>query len=212
MSSKKEQVYEKLRAQIIDCTLQPGMPINEAEFANRYGVSKTPVREAIRQLEKERLVDSIPGRGSIISFISSEDIYEIFEIREIIECGAASQAAKLKNKEKLELMKQEIQSLQSSLKGDEVDLRDGEICNNIHLEIIDCVGNKRLSRMYREILDAIERIRNNFGHRISGRRLEHIFSEHLEILDAVLSGDQEAAQKKVREHLKNASIYINRLT
>lgn len=212
MNSKKEQVYHKLRAQIIDCSLQPGMPINEADFAERFGVSKTPVREAIRQLEREGLVDSIPGRGSIISFISSGDIYETFEIREIIECGAARRAAMLTNKQALSAKKEELQKLKKSLKGDEEDSKDWDCCNDIHVEIIDSVGNKRLSQMYREVLDTIERIRNNFGHRFSGRRLEHILDEHIAILDAILAGDGEKAQSMVREHLRNASVYVSSLT
>jgi len=212
MKSKKELVYEKLREQIIDCSLSPGMPINEADFAERFGVSKTPIREAIRQLEREGLVDSIPGRGSIISYISSGDIYEIFEIREIIECGAIRRAAKLSDKEKLLRKKEELEEVKKRLSGDEEDSANWEGCNDIHLVIIDSVGNKKLSRMYGEILDTIERIRNNFGHRFSGRRLEHIVDEHLAIINAIIDGDGGNAQKMMRKHLGNAYTYINNLT
>ncbi|HDQ13826.1 MAG TPA: GntR family transcriptional regulator, partial [Sediminispirochaeta sp.] len=179
MKSKKELVYEKLRSQIIACQLQPGEPINEAEFAERFGVSKTPIREAIRQLDREGLVDSIPGRGSIISYISSGDIYETFEIREIIECGAARLAAKLTNKERLIKKRDELKELKGKLTAEDEPQHWNDY-NDIHAEIIDSVANKRLSKMYREILDNIERIRNNFGHRFSGRRVEHIIEEHID--------------------------------
>ena len=89
VGNKKVQVYESLKRRIIDCELVPGLPINEADFATDLGVSKTPIREALRQLERDGFVDSIPGRGSTISHITSSDIREIFEIREIIETGAA---------------------------------------------------------------------------------------------------------------------------
>lgn len=211
MESKKQLVYQQIREKIIDCSLQPGSPINEADYADRFGVSKTPIREAIRQLERDGLVNSIPGRGSIISYISSGDIYETFEIREIIECGAARRAAMLQEKEVFLRKREELKALQSHLKGDEEDSQNWDYCNDIHLDIIDSLGNKKLSQMYRENIDNIERIRNNFGHRFSGRRVEHIVEEHLAILNAVIEGNIERAQQVMREHLKNASVYISSL-
>lgn len=211
MKNKKELVYKQLRSQIIDCTLPPGMPINEADFAERYGVSKTPVREAIRQLERESLVSSIPGRGSIISFISSNDIHEIFEIREIIECGAAQRAAELTNKDELIRKREELVAMKANIEED-VNDHNWEICDNIHLEIIKLVGNQKLLNIYNEVLDTIERIRNNFGRRFTDRRLGHIIEEHISLLDAILSGDGELAQEKVRSHLQNGYAYVNSLT
>ena len=95
VGNKKVMVYENLKRRIIDCELIPGMPINEADFASELGVSKTPVREALRQLERDGFVDNVPGRGSTISHITPMDIREILEIREIIETGAAKLAARL---------------------------------------------------------------------------------------------------------------------
>lgn len=210
MGNKKEQVYKSLRAQIISCELQPGLPINEAVFAEKFGVSKTPVREAIRQLEREGLVSSISGRGSIISFISSNDIYEIFEIREIIECGAAQQAAELLHKEELMKKKEELVQMKDGV-GENLKDHSWDFCDDIHLEIIRIVGNKKLLKMYREVLDTIERIRNNFGHRFTERRIEDIINEHITLLDAVLSGNGELAQERVREHLKNGYTYVKSL-
>lgn len=211
VKNKKELVYQQLRTQIIDCSLQPGIPINEAEFAERFGVSKTPVREAIRQLEREGLVSSIPGRGSIISFISSNDIYEVFEIREIIECGAAQRAAALVNKRELINKKAELIAMKSELHSDARE-NTWDFCDDIHLTIIDLVGNRKLIKMYREVLDTIERIRNNFGNRFTERRLESIIDEHLAVLGAIIDGNADLAQNKVREHLKNGYIYVNSLT
>jgi len=211
MGNKKEQVYEQLRNQIISCQLQPGLPINEAVFAEKFGVSKTPVREAIRQLEREGLVSSISGRGSIISFISSRDIFEIFEIREIMECGAAQQAASLIHKEELVKKREELIRMKDEINGS-IEKHNWDFCDDIHLEIIRQVGNRRLLRMYQEVLDTIERIRNNFGHRFTERRLEDIIEEHITLLDAVLSGHGDLAQERVRQHLKNGYTYVKSLT
>ena len=84
-NNKKIAVYEKIKERIIDGSLAPGLPINENDFAQDLNVSKTPIREALRQLEREGLVENIPGRGSAVSHITFQDIRDIFETREIIE-------------------------------------------------------------------------------------------------------------------------------
>jgi DNA-binding GntR family transcriptional regulator len=90
VGNKKVRVYESLKRRIIDCELVPGLPINEADFASELGVSKTPVREALRQLETDGFVENVPGRGSTISHLTPLDIREILEIREIIVCSKMS--------------------------------------------------------------------------------------------------------------------------
>jgi DNA-binding GntR family transcriptional regulator len=205
--NKKELVYTQLRKQIIECSLKPGLPINEADFANELGVSKTPFREAIRQLEREGLVSSVPSRGSIITYISSDDIYETFEIREIIECGAAERAAKLHDKSILIKKRQELTDMQQEA-ADNQQMRYAGYCDDIHLEIIEAVGNTRLLEMYRGILDSIERIRNNRGPRFNGNRMGNLIDEHVAILDSIIEGDENTARQMVREHLKNAYTYV----
>ncbi len=205
--NKVEYAYEQLRCQIIACTLQPGTPINETVYADSLGVSKTPVREALRRLEREGLVKTIAGRGSIVSYISSSDIHEVFEVREIIECGAIRHAAQLDDKTVFVNRRNTLVQNQLSISRSDEFCAD-DACDDLHLEIIDSVGNERLSQLYREILDSIVRIRNSFGPRFSQRRLEHIVDEHVAILDAIVDGNTELAQQRLREHLKNALTYI----
>ena len=109
MKNKKTVVYGKIKERIINGTLAPGSPINESDLARDLDVSKTPVRESLRQLEREGLVENIPGRGSAVTHITFQDIREIFEIREIIECGVAKRVALMHNEEDLLTKKNEVE-------------------------------------------------------------------------------------------------------
>ena len=93
MKNKKTEVYRIIKQRIIEGILAPGLPINEIELATDLNVSKTPVREALRQLEREGFVTTTPGRGSMVSPITFQDIREIYEMREILECCAAKRGA-----------------------------------------------------------------------------------------------------------------------
>lgn len=200
-------VYDELRNQIITCTLQPGIPINEAVFAQSLGVSKTPVREAIRRLEREGLVSSIAGRGSIVSYITSADVHETFEVREILECGAARYAATLEDKDAFIRRRDALVELRA-IPEDDWETGAHSMYDDMHQEIIDSVQNARLTQLYSEILDSIVRIRTSFGPRFSRRRQHDIIDEHIVVLDAIIEGNQETAHDLLREHLRKALTYI----
>ncbi len=92
--SKKTIVYENLKKRIITHSLNQGDPLNESILSKELKTSKTPVREALQQLEKEGFVENIPGKGSFVSRISFQDIREMFEIREILEGEVVKRASR----------------------------------------------------------------------------------------------------------------------
>ena len=209
VSNKKVRVYESLRRRIIDCELAPGLPINEADFASELGVSKTPVREALRQLERDGFVENVPGRGSTISHLTPMNIHEILEIREIIETGAAKHAAQLDpGNEELTKKRLEHQRLLSEKPGNEEFVHEWGEWEDVHLSIVQALGNHTFLNMYEGLLDRIKRIRNHFGQRFTQRRFNQIISEHLEILDAILEGDPDRAEQAVKKHLQNAGAFL----
>lgn len=210
MGNKKTEVYEKIKKGIIDGTLPPGSPINENEYAQDLNVSKTPVREALRQLEREGLVENIPGRGSAVTHITFRDIREIFEIRELIECGAARRVASIRNVEEIREKKRELEQFsvqdaesKGALWGTEED---------IHQFLVKCVGNKKLLEIYLGLLDHMKRIRLHFGGQFTRHRFEELLSEHTAILDAIIEGDGDRAEQAVLEHLHKAAAYLLGLT
>jgi DNA-binding GntR family transcriptional regulator len=207
--NKKVQVYENLKRRIIDCELVPGLPINEADFATDLGVSKTPVREALRQLERDGFVENVPGRGSTISHLTPLNIREILEIREIIETGAAKHLAEFDphNEELIEKRVEHQQLLRDRPGSEEYVYEWGE-WEDVHLSIIAALGNQTFLKMYEGLLDRIIRIRNHFGQRFTQRRFHEIINEHLAILDAIFEGDQDRAEQAVRRHLQNAGAFL----
>jgi DNA-binding GntR family transcriptional regulator len=208
-SNKKVQVYEKLRRKIINIEYKPGMPINEADFANELGVSKTPIREALRQLEQDGFVENVPGRGSTISYITSHEIKDVFEIREILEIGATKRIALQKGNKELQGLRDECRKLLDDEKATQELVPEwGGSWENVHFAIVKSLGNQALTLMYSGLQDRITRIRNHYGEKFTHRRFHDILTEHLELLDAILNGDSKEAEVKMSKHLENASTYI----
>jgi DNA-binding GntR family transcriptional regulator len=206
MKNKKTAVYQKIKEGIIIGALAPGLPINENDFARDLHVSKTPVRESLRQLEREGLVENIPGRGSTVSHITFQDIRDIFETREIIECGAAKRAALIRNEEEVRAKRKEFD--QYSDKWAEIKELNWGPVEDIHLFVIGIIGNQKLFDTYQGLLDHIKRIRIHFGGSFSRQRFDELLREHAEILDALIDGDAERAELAVQNHLRNAAIYL----
>jgi DNA-binding GntR family transcriptional regulator len=210
--NKKTIVYENLRRRIIDGELRPGLPINEADFARDLAVSKTPIREALRQLERDGFVENIPGRGSTVSHIRPQDIREVFEIREIIESGAAKRAARLRHNEELRAKREEGRKLLEDRQAGEAYVHEWGSWEDVHLCIVKALGNQTLVDMYSGLLDRIKRVRTHYGKRFTERRLHEILTEHTAILDAIVEGDGELAEQMVQQHLRNANAFLIGLT
>jgi DNA-binding GntR family transcriptional regulator len=207
VTNKKVKVYESLRQRIINGELQPGLPINEAVFARELSVSKTPVREALRQLERDGFVENVPGRGSAISHIKPQDIREVLEIREILEVGAAKRAALLHGNDELRRKREESRQLLADEPSQER-VHEWGSWEDLHLGIVKAVGNQALVDMYLGLLDRIHRIRSFYGKRFTQRRLHEILSEHAAMLDAIVEGDAERAEQAVQGHLRNAGAFL----
>jgi DNA-binding GntR family transcriptional regulator len=206
--NKKAIVYENLRRRIIEGELRPGLPINEADFARDLAVSKTPIREALRQLERDGFVENIPGRGSMISHIRPQDIREVFEIREIIESGAAKRAARMRDNEELRKKREEARKLLENERDSETYVHEWGSWEDVHLCIVKALGNQTLLELYSGLVDRIKRIRTHYGKRFTQRRLHEILSEHMAILDAIVDGDADGAEQRVQQHLRNAGAFL----
>jgi DNA-binding GntR family transcriptional regulator len=210
--NKKAMVYETLRRRIIEGELRPGLPINEADFARELSVSKTPIREALRQLERDGFVENVPGRGSAISHIGLQDIREVFEIREILESGAVKLAVRLQNNEEIRKKREESKKLLEDKQATESYVHEMGSWEDVHLCIVKALGNRTLLEMYSGLLDRIQRIRNHYGQRFTQRRLHEILTEHTAILDAIVEGDAGRAEQMVQRHLRNAGAFVIGLT
>jgi DNA-binding GntR family transcriptional regulator len=207
--SKKTIAYEALKKRIINNSLKPGDPLNERVISEELRISKTPIREALQQLEQDGFVDSILHKGSFVSRISVQDIREIFEVREILECAAAKGSAFKGGHDKLEAMKRRLESIERV--NGKTPLNLLKAGDQIHNYLFESFGNNRLTETYRRLQDHIDRLRMHFVTQFDRNRLEHSSKEHREILDALLARDPVAAEKAVKTHLRNAQDNIKRL-
>ena len=118
----RELVFEAIREAIVDGTLEPGERLMEAQLAEDLGVSRTPVREAIRQLELAGFVVMIPRRGAYVADISIKDVADVFEIRGALEALAASLAAERASEEEIEQLERLLVEIGKSVEERDVEL------------------------------------------------------------------------------------------
>jgi DNA-binding GntR family transcriptional regulator len=205
--SKKTIVYENLKKRIINHTLKPGEPLNESVLTKELGISKTPIREAMQQLEKEGFIENVPGKGSFVSRISIQDIREMFEIREILECEVIRRVAS-----KGDLNRAEAEAISKKFETSETDgnktprsyFKAGD---QIHTFVFEALGNKRLLEFYKRLQEHIERMRLYFFNQVHQERSEQSFKEHLEIMNALIAQDPQRAEDAMRTHLRHSMEY-----
>lgn len=201
----REIVYEELKRQILIGEIAPGTRMMEVELADDMGVSRTPVREAIRKLEKEGLVTIEPRRGAYASDISIKDMVDVMEVRQDLEGMAAGLAAiKATDEEKEELRRAteaykaavESGNIQEIIKWDEA----------FHKKIVSCSGNKTLIQLVSQVQELALRFRYIYYDDFS--RFEGQPMEHKEIVEAILSNDAEKARKAADEHISRLKEFI----
>ena len=155
--SKKVLVYENLKSRIIHNLINPGEPLNEGVLSKELKISKTPIREALQQLEKEGFIETVPVKGAFVSMISIQDIRELFEIREVLECEVIRRAALKADPERVKAIREKfITSESDSKKASAGQFKSGD---EVHAFIFETFGNKRLMEIYKRLQDHIVRSR-----------------------------------------------------
>jgi DNA-binding GntR family transcriptional regulator len=194
----REMVYEELKTQILTGKIVPGTRLMEIELADNMGVSRTPIREAIRKLEKEGLVVIEPRRGAYASQISTEDMIAILEVRQDLEGLAAYFAATRINSGELENLRNAFESYNQAVK--EGITRDMiKYDTKFHRMIVDASHNKILVQMIEQLQELVLRFR--YVYYDDFRRFEKMPKEHSDIIDAIIRGDGEAARAAADVHI-----------
>ena len=196
-ASLTEKVYEMLRSEILTCVLQPGLELHEAELAERFKISKTPVREALSNLRQEGLVRTFPRRGYQITPITFGDMNELFDIRTILEVGAAELACTRVSAAEIEELNRLAdvvydRSEQPSL-GPFI-----EANRKFHLAIARATGNGRLEELLARQIDALERF-FYLGAQLRDVSQETAVSHH-EIVEVLARRDPAEARRIMIRH------------
>ncbi|WP_422446389.1 GntR family transcriptional regulator [Thermoanaerobacterium sp. DL9XJH110] len=199
--SLRSRIYHQLKNAILNGVYKPGESLIEMKVAKELGVSRTPVREAIRQLELEGLVSSIPNKGVIVEGVTEQDVEDIYTIRKMIEGLAARWAAEKITDEQLKEMKDILDLMEFYTVKGEID-KVSELDTRFHDVIFKACHSRPL-----------ESVLTNFHHFIQRARLVSIKSsgrapvsleEHRNIYRALESHDPDAAEKAMIRHVDEA--------
>ena len=203
----REMVYEELKMQILKGSIIPGTRMMEVELAEEMGVSRTPVREAIRKLEKEGLVTIEPRRGAYASDISAKDMVDILEVRQDLEGMAAGIAAqKITDDSRIEL-ENIARKYKESVDREDIEqiIRNDEA---FHKYIVGLSENKTLIKMVSQVQELALRFRYIYYEDFS--RFKNQPSEHQAIVDAIVSGDTAGARRNAEEHLARLKDFVRK--
>ena len=202
--SLADQVFEKLEDDIITGIYPRGEVLTELKLVEQLGVSRTPIREALRRLEQERLIKE-SGKGSVVMGITVEDLVDIMEIRQRIEGSAAAYATRNLTPEGVEELKR-INELQDFYyeKKDMDRLR--EMDDQFHDTIYELSGSTILADALRPLHKKTQRYRRLANDDTD--RLKASVTQHKNILNAIISGDAELAQSAIEEHIKSAKEHM----
>jgi len=203
-STLADNVFEQLRTAIIKGELPPGSKVNEPQLSKQYGISRGPLREAIRRLEGCKLVAITANVGAKVVSLNSKQAIEIYEIRESLEglaCRlAATQASEESCTELRELLANHEQQIRSE-NGRLYYQKEGDL--DFHYLIVRLSGNARLFSL---LCDELYHLLRLYRVQTSGSpsRPEQAFKEHHQIVDAIEKGDGELAELLMRRHISNA--------
>lgn len=197
----RELVCENLRQAIINGVFSPGERLMEIQLAEEMGVSRTPVREAIRKLELEGFVVMIPRRGTYVADISIKDINEVYEIRTALDILAAGLAAERINDEELEMMQRLLVEIGQHIDEGNID-KIIETDSAFHDILYQASRNERLVNIISNLREQITGLRGR--SMMYPGRLTDTLEEHRAIVESIAQRDVEKAQMAVREHLENA--------
>lgn len=194
----RELVYEELRNSILTGKIKPGTRLMEVDLAEDMGVSRTPIREAIRKLEREGLVIIEPRKGAYASPISLKDIMDILEVRANLEGLAACYAAERMNPEQKAALFVLLQRFHQAV----IDGNAAEMISNdtkFHHLIVEASGNKHLIQMVEQLQELVLRFR--YIYFTDFKRAEEMIPEHQEIYDQIIHGNRSKARLEAYNHI-----------
>ena len=206
----REIVFNTLRQAILKGKIKPGERLMEVHLANKLGVSRTPVREAIRMLELEGLVIMEPRKGARVAEIERQELNDVLELRRGLEELAIKKACERITSEELKRLDaaaEEFSNLVKNNKGSESDLIAlAEADVNFHDVIYEATHNRRLVQLLNNLREQMYRYRMEYMKDAASRQL--LDAEHKEICCAVRSGDVQRAHKCICEHIDNQQTAI----
>lgn len=201
-------IFEKIREDILNGRYEPGEKIVEAKLAEELGVSRTPVREALKQLELDGLVENIPNRGVIVKGISEQDIEDIYTIRMAIEGIAARWSVERMDDSELQGLKDIYELMEFYTFKKDVD-KVFELNTRFHETLYKATKSRYLEHVLKDFQIFIKSTRNESLK--SEGRMEQALAEHKLIMEALTNRDVDQAVKYIVNHVDNSRKNVRKI-
>ena len=193
-----EDVAELLRQRIFSRELQPGSWIDELKLAEQYGISRTPLREALKVLATEGLVTMKVRRGAYVTEVNEKDLVDVYHLLALLESDAASAVALLATDGQLKELQALHDSLAKAVKNRE---RFFEINEAFHMRLLEIANNRWRDQMVADLRKVMKLNRHN--SLLKSGRIEESLNEHSALMQALAARDAPAAAQRMREHFTN---------
>lgn len=201
----RDAVYKILRLAILRGELEPEERLMEIALAEELGVSRTPIRDAIRKLEQEGLVRMIPRKGAQVANITEKDLTDVLEVRIGLECMAIDKACQMIGREQLGQLEQAARDFDDTIRGGDL-IEMAEADEAFHEIIYRISGNKCLIGMLANLREQIYRYRMEYLKEENVRRA--LVEEHGQIVEAIREKNAEKAKKIIYRHIENQRVGI----
>lgn len=201
MASAADQAYAFIHEGIVSGDLPAGSHLREEDLADQIGVSRTPIREALRRLASEGVVEFAPNRGAQVAAWSERDLAEIFDLRAVLEGFAARLAARNGTPDDVARLRELAEAMEALADGrarDRID-RISELNREFHALIIEVAGNRHLSGLVAGLVQ-VPLVHRTF-RRYSDTELRRSMGHHRELIEAIERGDVNWAGTAMRSHI-----------
>ncbi|MCR5649613.1 MAG: GntR family transcriptional regulator [Lachnospiraceae bacterium] len=201
----RDVVFNTLRDEILYGKLKPGSRLMEISISERLGVSRTPVREAIRRLEQEGLVDMFPRRGAQVSGVTEKSLADVLEARKTLETFTVNAACSRITKEQLLRLKQANSAFEEA-----TDHRDAaqiaEADESFHHIIIEAAGNERIAETLNNLKEQLFRFRYVYLKDV--KEYSHLVEDHRMLIGAIEAGKSDLAVEIIKLHIEQQTMGI----
>lgn len=192
-------IYESLRDEILSLEKEPGQLVDESSLASSFGVSRSPVREALVRLVSESLLQTLPNKGTIVAPMRIQEFPQYVDALDLLQRASTRLAAEVRSENGLELIKAEQQRFRDCVAGDDV---LGMIQSNrdFHIAIVKATNNRYLETAYSKLLDDGRRFLRLYFKSYGDTLPKELIGGHDRIIDAIEAQDADLAEQLAREH------------
>ena len=204
--TQKEMTYRRIKEDILNSKWPPGTKLVERQLSEKFGVSRTPIREAFNQLEKEGLVEQVPKWGVFVKELDEQEILEMYEVREALEGMAARLAAVRATKNDIKKMKEAILKMEQALgEKSKEDVETYNLADNkFHAFLVNASHNKKLMNLASMCHMHVEEIPGAIDKKFGRAEHQRSVEEHKNILDCIVSKNAVLAGELTQKHITKA--------